>query len=140
MQLYIRVENGVAVNHPIVEDNFKQAFPQIDVYNLPEDFAKFERVNRPLIGVYEKNQRAVYEKGEDGVYRDVWYSDRMTEEEILQKQNEVKQAWISTGYVSWTFNEDTCSFDPPIAKPEEGMWVWDESSGSWKSESIPVQT
>ena len=42
MELFIRIdENGQAVDHPIMGDNFRQAFPDIDVNNLPSNFARF---------------------------------------------------------------------------------------------------
>jgi hypothetical protein len=42
-------------------------------------------------------------------------------------------------FSSWTLNEDTCLWDPPIAYPaematEEGYYVWDEPTTSWKLE------
>ena len=40
MELFIRVdENRQAVDHPIMGDNFRQAFPDIDVSNLPNGSA-----------------------------------------------------------------------------------------------------
>jgi hypothetical protein len=32
---------------------------------------------------------------------------------------------------SWTLNEETCSWDPPIPKPEEGFWMWNEENLNW---------
>jgi hypothetical protein len=31
-------------------------------------------------------------------------------------------------YESWTLNEDTCLWEPPIAYPETGAWLWDEDA------------
>ena len=44
MELYIQIRNGQPFEHPILGDNFRQAFPKIDVSNLPPEFAKFERI------------------------------------------------------------------------------------------------
>tara|TARA_R100001086_G_scaffold211720_1_gene127728 strand:- start:4659 stop:4997 length:339 start_codon:yes stop_codon:yes gene_type:complete len=33
-------------------------------------------------------------------------------------------------YPSWTLNEDTCRYDPPIEKPE-GNYVWNELHRKW---------
>lgn len=33
-------------------------------------------------------------------------------------------------FPSWTFNEATCRWDPPTAKPA-GMWEWNEGTLSW---------
>ena len=53
MELYIQIVDGQPINHPIVEDNFKQAFPNIDTSNLPPEFARFVRIARPTIGDFE---------------------------------------------------------------------------------------
>ena len=34
-------------------------------------------------------------------------------------------------YPSWTLNEDTCRYDPPIEKPE-GNYVWNELHRKWE--------
>ena len=44
MNLFIRIVDGQPFEHPIFEDNFKQAFPDVDLNNLPSEFLKFVRV------------------------------------------------------------------------------------------------
>lgn len=35
-------------------------------------------------------------------------------------------------YNSWILNEDTCRWDPPIARPNDGnKYIWNESELSW---------
>jgi hypothetical protein len=34
-------------------------------------------------------------------------------------------------YNSWLLDEQTCLWNPPIPHPQDGMYVWDESSLSW---------
>lgn len=134
MELYIRLdENGNPVEHPIFGDNFRQAFPDIDTNNLPSNFAKFIRVKRPALGVYEKNQQVEYVKGEDGVVRDVWSVEQMTAQEIQDKQTAAKEMFAErVGYTSWVFNEATCSFDPPVEYPDDGKrYVWDDANVQW---------
>lgn len=132
MELFIRVKDGQPFEHPIFGDNFRQAFPDVDVNNLPEGFARFERVQPPKLGAYEKNQRVQYERGLDGVYRDVWYCDPMTEAEKKEKQDAVKADWETNGFASWSFDEKTCSFLPPVPYPSNGkQYRWDEPTTSW---------
>ena len=116
MELFIRIdENGQAVDHPIMGDNFRQAFPDIDVNNLPSNFARFERVPAPIPSPYEKNHRASYQKRSDGVWADTYTCDLMTQEEIVALQDQVKTAFAANiGFASWTFNETTCRFEPPL--------------------------
>lgn len=133
MELFIRIKDGQPFEHPIFGDNFREAFPHVDVNNLPLEFARFERVEPPARGPYDKNQRVQYERGADGVYRDVWYCDKMTAEEIKAKQEEVKGQWVAgPNFASWVFDENTCSFHPPTPYPTTGkLYNWDESSISW---------
>jgi hypothetical protein len=36
-------------------------------------------------------------------------------------------------WASWTLNEDTCLWDPPVPYPDNPhLFVWDETTGSWK--------
>jgi len=36
-------------------------------------------------------------------------------------------------YPSWLLNEDTCQWDAPIPRPDDGkMYKWDEDTTSWK--------
>ena len=73
MKYYIRIVNGEPFEHPIQEDNFSQAFPHINVDNLPSDFAKFVRVPRPNPddGNYIVSATSSYGWVGDEV-RDVW--------------------------------------------------------------------
>lgn len=34
-------------------------------------------------------------------------------------------------FPSWSLNEETFTWGPPIPMPESGSWVWDEESGAW---------
>ena len=119
MELYIKTRDGQPHEHPIFADNFKLAFPDVDTDNLPPEFMRFERVASPTLGPYEKNLRVQYEIGEDGVCRDVWCYDRLTEEEIKAKQDAVKVEWADrTDLDMWYFDEATCSYKPQAPSPE----------------------
>ena len=132
MNLYIQLQNGEPVNHPIMEDNLRQAFPDMDLNNLPDTFARFERVVPTMLGIYEISEGATYE-WVDGIVKDVHHRRAMTEEERTAKQDAVKSDWQqNNGFASWTFNEETCAFDPPSPYPEDGkIYVWNEPTLSW---------
>ncbi len=138
LTLIIRLQDGEPFEHPIHIDNFTQIFPEIDVNNLPPEFAKFERVRAPSLGVYEKINNVSYELGPDGIYRDTYTVVSMSGTEIQEKQNDVISYWNDDPYTpkSWIFDEDICSFVPPVPYPtEDGKnYYWDESSTSWKTE------
>lgn len=132
MNLYIRITNGQPVDHPILEDNFIQAFPTIDINNLPPEFAKFVRKDMPSIDVYEVYEGVLYQPENDG-YADFHQVRAMTTEEKTIKQNEVKQFWTDNdGFASWVFNEETCAFEAPTIMPNDGkFYIWDEPTLSW---------
>jgi hypothetical protein len=88
MNLYIRLQNGEPFEHPILEDNFVLAFPDVDTNNLPLEFARFVRIPPPDLGVYEKNQTVSYGLV-DGVWTDVFSCEQMTSEERATKQSEI---------------------------------------------------
>lgn len=140
MKLYIKIQDGKPVDHPILEENLLLAFPNIDVNNLPEGFIRFERIKAPAVGPYEKNQQLKYEIQSDGVCRDVWFCEPMTAEEILDKQNSVKTLWQErTIYKSWVFNEETCNFEPPVPPPsgDDKTYVWNELKMKWEEIVLP---
>ena len=131
MELFIRIKDGQPFEHPIMGDNFLQAFPDVDTNNLPAGFAKFIRVEPPVLGPYEKNQIVSYQLVNDA-YTDIFTVEQMTAEEIVAKQQAVKDAWSPNGFASWTFNEATCSFDAPTPMPtDDKRYVWDEPTTSW---------
>ena len=131
MELFIRIKDGQPFEHPIMGDNFRHAFPDVDTNNLPPEFARFVRVEAPKLGAYEKNQTVSYQLV-DGAYTDVFTCEQMTAEEIAQKQQEVKDFWAQNGFASWVFNETTCRFDAPVPHPTDGKFYrWNESALNW---------
>jgi hypothetical protein len=109
MELYIRIKDGQPFEHPILGDNFRQAFPTVDTNNLPLEFARFERIERPVINVYEVYEGVTYQ-WDDGFVKDVHYVRPMTEEEKIAKQNEVKNSFPDYEEQGYVFDEETCSF------------------------------
>jgi len=79
MELYIRIVDGQPFEHPIFGDNFRQAFPDVDTNNLPPEFARFERIEAPVCGEYEKT--ALTYGWVDGMVKDIWTIVEMTAEE-----------------------------------------------------------
>ena len=137
-RFFLKIENGNPSGHPMSEENFVQVYPNIDMENLPAGFALYTKVAAPEVGVYEKNQKEHYVRQGDGNYKCVWVCEGMTDAEKTAKQNEAKALWASMENTpdSWTFNEDTCWYDPPSPYPNDGnLYRWDEASLSWIEES-----
>jgi hypothetical protein len=134
MDLFIRIQDGQPFEHPILGENFRQVFSNIDTNNLPPEFARFERLEPPILNAYEVYEGVTYEWSGEAV-KDVHHVRPMTEQEKTAKQNEVKTQWAEYGFASWVFNEETCSFEPPVLYPEGAdphACRWDEETTSWK--------
>jgi hypothetical protein len=84
MELYIQIKNGQPFEHPIFGDNFCQAFPHIDVNNLPAEFARFERIEQPNTAGPFQIEEVSYQ-WVDGVVKDVWTMREMTDLERADK-------------------------------------------------------
>jgi len=143
MNLYIQVENNQTVNHPAFEDNLIQAFGSV-----PSNWEPFDRIERPLPGVYEVvSGQPVYQKI-DGRWKDVWDVRPMTAEEKTAKQQEVITAFNSreqaSNWSAWTLDETTCTMQPPIPRPEPDeakltqhiFTFWCGADNNWKDTPI----
>jgi len=108
MELYIQIRDGQPYEHPIMGDNFRQAFPDIDVDNLPPEFAKFERIPAPTLGPFEVNEGVTYQ-WDNGIVKDVWSTRLMTDDEKAAKIAEY-QARTPEG---WTLNTEALTYTPP---------------------------
>lgn len=40
-------------------------------------------------------------------------------------------------FPSWTMDEQTCNWMPPVPRPNDGTYRWDESGAKWVSVSMP---
>lgn len=131
MELYIQIKDGQPFEHPILGDNFRQAFPDVDINNLPPTFARFTRVPEPALGVYEVCDGCTYEWEGDKI-TDVHHVRDMTTAEKTAKQATAKANWLEHGYASWVFNEETCGFDAPTPYPTDGnAYQWNEETTAW---------
>jgi hypothetical protein len=91
IELYIQIREGQIFEHPIFADNFRAAFPNVDTENLPDNFAKFVRVDPPVLDTYEVYEGVSYQ-WVDGVVKDVHTVRPMTDEERTIKTLEIEEA------------------------------------------------
>ena len=138
MQLFIRVQDGATIGNPILEDNFREAFPDVDTNNLPPEFARFIRPEPPELKMWETREHQGY-IFVDGAWTDAWVVKEMTQEEKNFIQKPVKEHWTNRLYASnftaWVYSEETNSFEPPIPKPEETdgkIYRWSGVENNWK--------
>ena len=132
MELFIQIRDGQPHEHPIMGDNFREAFPLVDVNNLPSNFARFERIQQPNLGPYQIYTGVTY-AWVDGVVKDVHHVQEMTSQERAAKQQATKDAWAQgPNFASWTFDEERCAYISPVPYPDDGkVYRWGESTTSW---------
>jgi len=88
MKLFIQIKDGQPYEHPIMDWNMKDAFPDVNLYDLPPQFANFERVECDIeVGVYEIAEVSYQWVG--NVVKDVWSKRPMTLEERTEKDMEL---------------------------------------------------
>ena len=132
MNLYIQLKDGVLVNHPILESNLRAALPDVNLSEPNCGFIPFERIAQPKPKTYEVIEGTTYVI-ENGVAKDRWEIRAMTNEEIALKQEATQNEWEKTGFKSWVFDSDTCSYTPPIPYPEDGgNYRWNEQNLGWE--------
>ena len=85
-ELYIRVENGQAVDHPITGWNLRMFYPNLDPNNLPKGFERFTRLPPPELETNQKIDGVVYEKTNYG-WQDRYIISDLTEEEKKQLED-----------------------------------------------------
>ena len=84
MELFIKIVDGQPFEHPMLGDNFRQAFPDVDVNNLPPEFARFERVERPVVKYSQIAVGPVYQ-WVDGIVKDVWVVQELSGDALAEK-------------------------------------------------------
>lgn len=109
--LYIRVINGEATDHPITGWNLRMFFSDLDPDNLPIGYERFTRVPIPELGLFQELVRSEYIKTNYG-----W-----TDNHIIQTVDFEK--------LSDTLSTEKISFPP---KPDNGKeYFWSASAKKW---------
>ena len=120
MNCYIQIKNGVPFEHPIMEDNFRQAFPDIDVNNLPPEFARFTRKERVVEGTGERYQTMDSKYVQNGdAWEDEWHFRDMNEEE-----KEMRDAQELSNVQSYIDNIKSVAKRRLVNIPEEYKVLW----------------
>lgn len=97
--MLIKIENGVPVEHPVLESNFRALFPNTSFpFPLsPADlegtgYGLYEYSQKPEGGKYEKIEEGVAIQGEDGIWRQSWDVIPLSAEEkaSVDKGQEIK--------------------------------------------------
>ena len=128
---YIQIKDGKPINHPVLFSNLLAAVPNLNVVDSP-DWMECQIVHPPDLGPYHKGLTVEYVlvDGKTDVYTNKYSFVEMTDEEKTAKQNAVQAL---SHWPSWTFNETTCQYEAPVAKPDDDkVYWWDEENKRWE--------
>jgi len=131
MNLYIEIRDGQTINHPAFEYNLIEAFGTV-----PNTWEPFVRIEKPTPSLYQilESEEPTYQKV-NGVWTDVWALRDMTSEEKAAKQQPIKDAWAAkeqaSNWAAWTFDENTCTYQPPIPRPTDRLVIWSGTNNNW---------
>jgi hypothetical protein len=121
LELYIQIRDGQPHEHPIFADNFKMAFPDVNINELPADrFAKFIRVDAPVPDTYEVYEGVTYQLV-DGVFKDVHTVRAMTDEERAVKTAELEATANQIKLDRITFINDTLTTE--TGEAAQTLWL-----------------
>jgi hypothetical protein len=119
--------NNNVISDPILLDNLLAIYKKEPI---PSYYVDFVSAELPNVGLYEVIDGYTYIKI-DNYYTKQYIIRAMTDDEIQNKQDEVKTSWDAVGYPSWIFNESKCCFEPPVVNPSTLNYEWDEESNQW---------
>jgi hypothetical protein len=137
MKCIIQVdESGNPIEHPIVLDNFVEAFPNLDISNdtPPQGYAWFIRKNIQDINLSihaPKNHKIAcrYTRVSSTTIEDEFYYAPLTQEEITNLDEDFRAS--SPPFASWTADYDNRIWVPPTPMPTDGNYYWNEKQLSW---------
>ena len=104
MNLYIQIKNSQPFEHPIFEDNILAAFPDVDINNLPPEFARFRRISMEECGLtnddpLKKIVITGYRLANDDFWEDVWEIVDRNENEIEAYQQNQSAKFLAIANV-----------------------------------------
>lgn len=118
MSYFAKIENGIVVEVVSAEQQFINTLP---------DSEKWLQTSY--------NTRGGVHYGQDG-QPDGGIALRMNFAGIGYSYNSDLDAFIPPKpYSDWVFDEQTCLWIPPIPKPTDGNYYWDQTSQTW----LPIE-
>ena len=133
MNLYIRIKDGQPFEHPILEENAHQAWPDVNFSLLPDWLGRFRRIPQPTPDVMPVSpyQRAVcsYTLAADGFWEDTWGVEDLSAGEIqVIKRNARNNAEAA---------RQTSIADAITRRDESGIPA--ESSAVWETRRLALE-
>lgn len=130
MELLIKVENGKTVDHPIAKENLIYFYPDLDVNNPPEGYAKFVRKSYPELSLIQSLESTEYvidselsEQSNTVVWTDKYNIRELTQEEISD---------LAAQEIRASNERMKVSMNASYSAPDDGnLYIWSASTNSW---------
>ena len=127
MAHYVKVVDGTVVNGIVAEPEFFDTF----VDSSPGEWIKTSYNMRG--GVYYDPATGEPHADQAGMIAADEGRQRKNYAGLGYTYDRTRNAFIPPKpYASWTLNEDSCLWEPPVAYPTDGkMYRWDEETTNW---------
>lgn len=111
-------------------------FAQLDEDNIVIDVIKIDNEDCLLDGIEDEATGIAFCNSLiPGIWIQTSYNDRIRKNYagIGFYYSTDLDAFISPQpFSSWTLDEEACQWVPPVPRPEEGSWSWNEETLSWE--------
>ena len=139
-------ESGNPNSHPVLLDNFIQAFPDLDISGdtAPQGWAWFTRISANTASlsanVKQKIDNTYVYNTETNAFEDNHFVRMKTDEELVETYALLAN---NKPFPSWTVDINTLKFVPPAPRPtvepDAGKYyAWDETTLTWIQKKIPT--
>ncbi len=136
---YIEVKNGEAVGLPTdaqschwIGERDGLAMDEDGTPTVYEPYHATEQPTDPTNWKRKNVQDDFYSKDDMGFWTKKWQIKDKTKAELKKEKAEATSAVIDgLGYKSWTWNDTTGIYEPPIQPEKDGPRWWDEEKQEW---------
>lgn len=99
MDLYIKWADNRSYDHPILKENLIAAFPDFDEVHNSYNYVKYDNTNdgQPTVDEFEVLEGSHYTIDENKVVTRVWDIREMTQEEAVDKRDELLRKCVADG-------------------------------------------
>lgn len=130
MNFLIKIVDGKTVNHPISEDNLRAFYPNLDINDPPDGYARFVRKEYPELSGFESVESVEYVIDPDltnlygtTVWTDKYNIKTLTREELAELADQAARD------MNERMMKDSGA---PFPAPDDGrLYVWVSSTQSW---------
>ena len=117
--LYIKVIDGMSVDHPVMSENLLEVFGSV-----PTEYKPFARTVQPYLGHFEEwDAEAVQYAEVDGVWTDLWPRKQVSDEKRAEIIGLWKNSILHTVEMSKQFAQEWLNKDSEAMRPHWETYI-----------------